>query len=135
MGRRGNRGFTLVECLAATAVLALGLVGVVGCLTAALLGNQKASETELATAVAQDTLEDMRSTGFGSITYENFPETESVEGLHGGTRTITISSYYLGDPRLKHVEVAVTWRRPNQATALVRLETIVGNRVGHSGSG
>jgi prepilin-type N-terminal cleavage/methylation domain-containing protein len=132
---RGKRGFTLIECLVATLILSLGLVGVIGCLTVALLGNQKASQTQLATAVAQSTIEDMRSRGFGSITAEEFPESAPVEGLHEGTRRIAITEDYRGNPRLKHVQVEVSWRGMNGAAARVELESVVGNRAGHSGSG
>ena len=132
-GRRA--GLTLVECLVAVWVLGIGLVGVVGCLTAALLGTQKASDTELATAIAQDTIEDMRSRGFGSVTYEEFPASEAVSGLHSGTRAITITDDYGGNSRLKRVAVSVSWRGRVGANARVSLETLISNRAGHSGSG
>jgi len=133
MRTRGSQcGLTLVECLVSIAILGLGLVAVSGALTAALLSNQKAAQIELATAVAQDTLEEMRSRGFGSVTYDEFPTVEAVTGLHGGTRRVEIEDAYRGDARLKRAAVTVTWRAANGAAASVRLETVISNRGGHT---
>jgi prepilin-type N-terminal cleavage/methylation domain-containing protein len=129
-----ERGFTLIECLVCIVILGIGLVGVVGCLTAALLSNQKASRTQLAAALVQDTIEDMRSRGLGSITYDEFPATSQVADLPQGTQTIQITDAYGGDPRLKRVAVEVSWRSTNASTARVRMETVVSNRTQHTGS-
>jgi prepilin-type N-terminal cleavage/methylation domain-containing protein len=129
--RRRSRGLTLIECLAATAVLAFGLLGVAGCLTAALLANQQASERELAVAIAQDTIEDMRSRGFGGVTAEAFPAASPVPELHSGSRAIAITDGYDGNWRLKHVQVTVSWRVPGGSVRRVAVETVIGNRAGH----
>jgi prepilin-type N-terminal cleavage/methylation domain-containing protein len=128
---RNNRGVTLVECLVSIVILGVGLVGVVGCLTAALVTNRCASDTDLATAIAQDAIEDMPSRGFGSIDYDEFPQTSPVSALHGGVQTIEITDNYLGNPRLKRVSVDLAWHSPNNSTSHVRLETAVGNRARH----
>jgi len=129
-----ERGFTLIECLVSIVILGIGLVGVVGCLTAALISNQKASRTQLATAIAQDTIEDMRSRGFGSITYDEFPATSEVPDLPQGTQTIQITDAYGGDPRLKRVAVEISWRSTNGSTSRTRLESVISNRTQHTGS-
>jgi len=126
------RGFTLIECLAAIVILGIGLVGLIGCLTAALLSNRGASDTDLANAVAQDVIENMRSQGFGAITYANFPATCALPGLHGGLQTIEITSNYLGSARLKRVNVDISWHSANNSTSHLRLETVVGNRARHA---
>lgn len=128
------RGLTLIECLVSVVILGIGLVGVAGCLTSALLINKKASDIQLATAIAQDTIEDMRSRGCGSITYEDFPAVSEVAELPRGVKTIEITDAYGGDARLKRVRVDVSWRAPNASTAHVRLETVVSNRTQHTGS-
>jgi prepilin-type N-terminal cleavage/methylation domain-containing protein len=130
-----RQGLTFIECIVALVILGVGIVGVVGCLTAALISNQKASDLQLATAIAQNTIEDMRSYGFGSVTYDDFPETSEVPELHGGQRAIVITDNHNGEERLKKVEVTVSWRsRNNQQTARVYLETVIGNRATHTGS-
>ena len=129
---RRQGGFTLIECVVCIGLLGLGLVAVSGGLTAALLSNQKASHIELATAVAQDTIEEMRSRGFGAIDLVEFPASSPVDGLIGGVRTTEIVTAYDGDPRLKKVTVTVSWRTPGNHTERVRLETVVGNRQGHT---
>jgi prepilin-type N-terminal cleavage/methylation domain-containing protein len=128
-----RRGFTLIECLVSIVILGLGIVGVVGCFTAALLSNQKAEEIQQATAFAQDTLEDMRSRGFGSVTYDEFPATSGVEELHQGVRTIEITDNYRGDVRLKQVAVEISWGGANQSHPSIRLESLISNRTGHTG--
>jgi prepilin-type N-terminal cleavage/methylation domain-containing protein len=131
-------GYTLVECIAAVLILGLGLMASVGALTGALIANQKASDMQLATAVAQGTIEQMRSLGFGSVTYDGFPATSDgttvadLRSLHAGTRTITITDNYGGNARLKKVAVTVSWRGRTGKAASVCLETIVTNRGGHS---
>ena len=144
MNRRAQRGFTLIECLVAILILALGIVGIVGCFTAALLSNQKASNLQLATSLAQGIIENMRSYGFGSITYDNFPASinkdttgnedvvnlaEQLSLLHSGVATTTITNNYDGDSRLKHVAVEVSWRSFNASHPKIRLETVISNRI------
>ena len=140
-GRRSGRtprGYTLIECLAAVLVLGLGLVGSVGSLTAALLANQKASDTQLATALAQKNIEAMRSEGFGSVNYTDFPASATkttdpdLGALHNGSRTTAITDSYSGDVRLKLVTVTVSWRGRTGKVAHVTLQTVVTNRSGHT---
>jgi prepilin-type N-terminal cleavage/methylation domain-containing protein len=140
-GRRSGRtprGYTLIECLAAVLILGLGLVGSVGSLTAALLANQKASDTQLATALAQKTIEAMRSEGFGSVNYTDFPASATkttdpdLGALQGGSRTTVITDNYSGDARLKLVTVTVSWRGRTGKAASITLQTVVTNRTGHT---
>ncbi len=131
--RRRAQGFTLIECLVSVVILGMGLVGVVGCLTVALLSSKKASRIQLATAIAQDTIEDMRSRGFGSIDYDEFPSTTEVPELPGGVKTVEIYDDFDGDPRLKRVVVEVSWRSSASNTARCRLETVISNRTEHAG--
>jgi prepilin-type N-terminal cleavage/methylation domain-containing protein len=132
------RGLTLIECLVSTVLLSIGLVGVIGTLTAALITNQDAGDRQLAAAIVQATIEEMRSLGFGSVTYANFPANATfvqvldLADLHGGTRTIEITDSYQGNPRLKHVRVTVSWRGRNGQNSNVSVETIITNRGGHT---
>jgi Tfp pilus assembly protein PilV len=128
---RDRRGTTLVEALAAVIILAIGLVGVIGCLTMALQTNQKAKYTEKAAAIAQDNIEEMRSLGFGAITTEEFPAEAEVSDLPGGVRTVTITTPYNGDARLKRVAVDIAWHSTNNTTSHVTLATVVSNRTEH----
>jgi len=150
MNKRAQKGFTLIECLVSIVVLGVGIVGVVGCFTAALLSNQKASDIQLATSLGQSIIENMRSYGFGSVTYDNFPasinknsadnedvveEARELGNLHNGVATTTITDNYDGDARLKHVAVEVSWNSMNHSHPKVRLESIISNRTGHTGGG
>ena len=120
---RTSRGLTLLECLAAVLILGLGLIGVVGSMTAALLSNQKASDMQLATAIAQGTIEEMRSLGFGEVDYTSFPATctkitvdpvsgdpmDALAALRSATKTTVITTSYTGNAKLKKVSVKVAW--------------------------
>lgn len=140
INRRRCRGFTLIECLVSIVLLSIGLVGVIGTLTAALIANQRASDTQLAGAIAQTTIEEMRSLGFGNVTYDDFPATATsatlpdLAELHGAQRTIAIVDSYGGNSRLKKVTVTVSWRGRNGQNSSVMTETIVTNRTGHLGT-
>jgi prepilin-type N-terminal cleavage/methylation domain-containing protein len=131
-GRNRQRGLTLIECLVSIAILSFGLIAVSGALTGSLVSNKKASQIELATATAQDTIEEMRSLGFGSVIFSEFPASQAVPGLIGGIRTVEIEDSYQGHARLKHVVVIVSWRAQNGGTQRVRLETVIGNRANHT---
>lgn len=132
MVRTRQAGLTLIECLVSVLILAVGLLGVSAALTAALTSNQKASQISYATAIVQDTVEEMRSLGYGAIDFETFPESIPVSGLHSGVRTIEIEEAYAGSPRLKRVVVTVSWRGHDGRTAHVMAETLVGNRGNHA---
>jgi len=133
-------GWTLIECVVSTVILGVGLVGVVGALTAALVANQNASDRQLATAIAQSTLEQMRSLGFADLTCEYFPESvdgktlPGLDALHGGKRTVVIDDTWAGSPRLRKAAVTVSWRGRNGTPAEVCLETVITNRSSNSGT-
>jgi prepilin-type N-terminal cleavage/methylation domain-containing protein len=145
-----RRGLTFIECLISLVILGVGIVGVVGCMTAALISNQKASDIQLATAIGQNIIENMRSYGFGSVDYGDFPASinedttgsddveavaEQLSHLHGGLATTAITDNYNGSARLKKVVVVVSWRsRNNQSAARVNLTSVIGNRARHTGS-
>jgi Tfp pilus assembly protein PilV len=131
---RTEKGTTLVEALAALVILAIGLVGVIGCLTMALQTDQKAKYMEKATATAQDTIEMMRSQGFGNITTDEFPPTDTVSNLPGGVQTVSITYPYNGDATLKRVVVTISWHSTNNTTSHVSMATVVTNRTGHVGA-
>jgi type II secretory pathway pseudopilin PulG len=131
---RNQQGTSLVDALAAMVILAIGLVGVIGCLTMALQTDQKAKYMEKATATAQDTVEMMRSQGFGNITTAEFPPTDTVSNLPSGTQTIAITYPYNGNANLKKVVVTISWHSTNNSTSHVSLVTVVTNRTSHIGA-
>jgi prepilin-type N-terminal cleavage/methylation domain-containing protein len=97
-------GFTLVETMVALLVLSLGMVAVSQCLSAALLMNVKANRTGVATAYAQTTLEEIRSSGqFTSQTTKlNDP------ALPQGSIQVSCTTYNAG-LNLEQVAVTVSW--------------------------
>ena len=64
-----HRGFTLIEVLIATLVLAVGLLGLAGLQAASLRNNQSAYYRSQATQLAYDLADKMRANVAGAATY------------------------------------------------------------------
>jgi prepilin-type N-terminal cleavage/methylation domain-containing protein len=62
-----ERGFTLLELLIAMAVMAFGMLGVVGMLLVAVKGNAFGSRMTQATALAQSKMEQMRNEDYDNL--------------------------------------------------------------------
>src|SRR4051812_4236556 len=61
--RRRQRGFTLLELLVTMAVTIIGLLGLMAMYVATAKGNEATARSSAAVSIAQDTLEELRSTG------------------------------------------------------------------------
>lgn len=150
MGQRHiSRGLSLVECLVSIVVVSLGLLAVVQCLYAALLTNQRSNRIALASAVAQQEIEDIRSLSVAGYIAQKQSEaasgTVTVTTVNGvtiiagrpadplllkGTQTVTINDYTDNttpaiNNRLKTVTSTVTWLGNNTKTESVRLTTVM----------
>lgn len=58
---RGQRGFSLIEILVAMTVTIIGLAGLMSVYTTAVQGNSRAARTVMASTIAQQTMEELRS--------------------------------------------------------------------------
>jgi prepilin-type N-terminal cleavage/methylation domain-containing protein len=58
---RGQRGFSLIEILVAMTVTIIGLAGLMSVYTTTVQGNSRAARTVLASTVAQQTMDELRS--------------------------------------------------------------------------
>jgi len=124
-----------VEALAATAVLGVGLAGF-AVSTVSITRTQKgADSTSAAHALAQQKLEQLRSTPLGAaqVLPGNYTDTANplkADGTAGGSflRTWTVSANNAPALGLRTVTVTVTWAdsRPHTTTlaAYVRCSTI-----------
>lgn len=66
-GRRGERGFTLVEALIAIVILSFGLMAVSNLLVVAAMSNSVANRSTAATALAVQQMERLKATSFDNL--------------------------------------------------------------------
>ncbi len=116
---RGERGFTLIEVVMTMMLLSLGLMSLGPLMLSVVRGNRFAQDVSLATALAEDRLEQvLHYTQYDSITPVRFLS-EAQGQVHNGdpeyikfARAVTIveSLDVLGMSLMKNVTVVITWR-------------------------
>ena len=115
--RRSARGFSLIEAVAATSFLALALMAFAAN-TITLTHNEKSADsTSAAHALAQQTLEQLRSAPFGALAvapgnYTDPANPLRADGTAGGTftRRWVVSGNDSPASGLRTVTVTVSWR-------------------------
>jgi len=126
----GQAGFTLVEVLVATVLMAVALIVIASVFPAGRLSQKKAEYLAIAASVAQDKMEHLRGAEFESVQVGTTSATDPR--LPDGNTLTTEITYFptSGDPDLKKVRVAVRW--PGGAVPWlgghVRYETLIANR-------
>ncbi len=66
MTNRNDKGFTILEVMAALTFLAIGLLGIAGLHHAAIFGNQSASYMTRAVNLAEDKIEELKRLDFSN---------------------------------------------------------------------
>jgi type IV pilus assembly protein PilV len=121
-----QKGFSLIELLIATSILAVGLLALAQMQITSIKGNALSSTTTDATTVAQDRLEQLIGLTYSSLT----TDTDLAAGNHpagtqtiGGTQavqgmTYTITWSITDDSPItntKTIDLDVTWTENNQS--------------------
>ena len=75
-GKRGKKGFTLIEVMVATAVFAIGMIGILKLLHTAVVANRYAKDLSAANAILQEQLEMVSRESFNDV----------VNGTTGGSQ-------------------------------------------------
>lgn len=121
------RGFTLVEVLAATALLSIGLLAVIVTSGTAREYHQRAVWLSVGRAVAQNRIEQLRSMAFDSLPDQ--AGTQSDPALPKGNSIVTtISGYPTTDVTdLYRVVVRVSWPEGN-GIRTITYETLVARK-------
>ena len=92
------------------------------------MSNQKANHIALASEIAQNTIESMRSQGTLTASTTNL----NIPALPGGIQTVTVSTYN-ATLKLTKLSVQVSWLGQRAHRENVILETIVLARAKHVG--
>ncbi len=125
--RSCRRGFTLVEVLAATALLSIGLLAVIVTGGTAREYHQRSLWLSVGRAVAQNRIEQLRSMAFDSLP-DQAGTTSDPALPRGNSIVTTVSSYPTTDVTdLYRVVVRVTWPEGN-GIRTITYETLVARK-------
>jgi len=111
-------GFTIMEILVAIFIIVIALTGVIAVTCTVINGNAFSKELTTATALAQDTIEDLKNQPYTALA-DGKPETVSSSY----TRSWKVKTDLPGTG-MKTVEVNVAWMRYGQRHD-VTLSTII----------
>jgi len=115
-------GFTLIEVLIATAVIAVSMAAIATMALTALQGIERNGERTVAVSLAQSRIEWLRNRPSGSL--DEGSTVEELTGAFAGyDRTTTIET---DTPRVGVEQVTVTIATPSGQT--IRLATLIGRR-------
>ena len=114
--RRGTRGFSLLEALAATGLLAVSLLGLAGNSISLTRNLKSADSVSAANALATHKLEELRSMPLGAAglnpgSYADTLNPMRADGTGGGIfrRSWVVSSGDIPSYGLRSVTVTVSW--------------------------
>lgn len=124
---KGRGGFSLIEMLAAMALLCIGLLALCSCFGTTVISNVYAAERGDAVRLAQEQMEEAKGMRFSDVT----SRTERVDrnGMIYNCRMDVKER--ISNPDLKDVAVTVAWiprRASGGAAEQVQLATTVLNR-------
>jgi len=103
---QNNKGFTLIEVLVAMVILSIGLLGTAALITGIIRGNQVSNRITVATTLAQDKMEDIKSFSYSNAVSETraflpFPDdqyerqvTVVDDSPAADMKTVTVTVYW-----------------------------------------
>jgi type IV pilus assembly protein PilV len=117
--RINAKGFSLIEVMVAIVILTIGLIGVAGLQSTAIIGNQHGNTMMQATTLAEETIEQIRNADYDDITAVNFPELENdVDGSIYDREILIEDDTPLNE--LKRITVTVSWRTLRRHQVVLR---------------
>jgi len=109
--RKGSAGFTLIECVVATVILGVGVVGVASMFTYATTSERKTAYMSQAREIADQVLEEVHATGYPVFTELSGTRTIPTRGLPRSVGVLAWRPYPegSGELELKRVSVNIAW--------------------------
>ncbi len=130
-----TRGFTLIEAIAATVLLAVAVPPMISAVTASAIARQDPVNISRARWLAAERLEDViadrhsSSRGYAYVTNANYGAESSVSGFTNFSRSVSIvetgASLSGAGTGYKRVTVTVGWMSPRFGTQTLALSTVV----------
>ncbi len=125
--RRSASGFTLIECLVATAILGIGVVGVASMFVYASVSQRKAAYMAQAREIGDRILEEARTGSNGLCQGSSGSQTIETPGLPRSTGVVAWQPYPSGasDTGLKLVAINIDWSWPKPTAGEYRVVTLL----------
>ncbi|MEW5737580.1 MAG: hypothetical protein AB1938_01575 [Myxococcota bacterium] len=108
--KRRLRGVTLLELLTASAILVVGLVGIIELLIRSADTNRQGAQVLSATALANSTLADLSGLGFNALDAGTFTQTKTDSVGRTFDETVTIVDASDGGYPAYAITVQVDWK-------------------------
>ncbi len=123
IGLSSTKGFTLVEFLAATAILSIGLLALINMQVTAIRGNQENKEAGRAIMLAEEKIEELKGMPFSSLNLGSYQDPQNPlngSGQSGGIfhRSWNIQAFE-GSSLMKAVTVSVSWTLKGKTRSVV----------------
>ncbi len=119
---RQNAGLTLIETLLSLMVFSVGMLGISGLTTVLIHGNSLSQKVTMATILAQDKLEAVKTDNFNTLANEK--ETIITDNHRRYTRMTDVTEN-APKPGMKTVSITVYWSTREADQRHVSLKTIV----------
>jgi len=122
-------GLSLIELMVTIVILGIGIAAVAVMFVHGYRSQLNAHYTILATAAANETLEEMRSAGYNNLDSEHFPTPFTIADVPRGVGTITMEQFPAPtSTNMKRVTVEISWQGGRTIHGATRAATLIANR-------
>ena len=106
---RDLQGFTLIEILIATVIIAVASLGVASLTLGIIQGNSFSKHLTVATTLGQDRLEQVKRIGYSNIGSVTGTENYGSIANYDGFKRVTTVTDNTPSPNMRTIEVRIYW--------------------------